>query len=141
MLLMFPGCNDDPDPCPDPEPVDLRQNFSEDEFEHAIIGTWTSAYKHPHDASVMYLRIDCEKRVKMHIEENDVSVSYVGDLTVEYLRPTSPDDVTLAKMIITTKNEVIILSDVMFARNNAISAEKLYLRNLSSPYATLEWSD
>jgi len=142
---MLTGCNNEPEPVPDPdscpEPVlvEFRENFSETEFENAIIGTWKSAFEWEDNVNVMFLKIDCENKVEIRIEENSLVESYVGDLTVEYVFPVGPGYVTRAKLIITTKNEEIILSDMGFGKNNMISAENLYLRNYDTPHATLEW--
>ena len=140
---LFACCENesDPDPCPEPEFVELRDNFSEAEFENAIIGTWESAYEHPDNANVIFLRIDCNKHTEITIRENNVNKNFEGDLTVEYLRPTSPEMVNLAKLIINTKEEEIVLSCVWFGLNNFISIPpegELYLRNMGAPSATLE---
>lgn len=138
---MLTGCNNepDPDPCPEPNLVELRENFSEAEFENAIIGTWKSAFEWEDNVNVKFLKIDCEKNAEIHLEENGQSEIYVGDLSVQYVRPIGPGYVTRAQLIITTKDEEIVLSDVGFGKNNMISAENLYLRNYDSPHATLEW--
>ena len=60
-------CNNDPDPCPVPELVELRENFSEEEFENAIIGTWISAHENTEWVNVMFLKIDCENNVRICI--------------------------------------------------------------------------
>lgn len=141
---MLTDCNNEPDPdsdpCPEPELVELRENFSESEFENAIIGTWKSAFEWEDNVNVMFLKIDCENNAEIHLEENGHSEIYIGDLTVEYPRPTSPTRTTRAKLIIKTKDEEIVLSDVGFGKNNMISAENLYLRNYGTPHATLEWA-
>ncbi len=144
LSLIMVSCETepDPDPCPEPVLMELRDNFSEDEFENAIIGAWKSAYEHPDNANVMYLSIDCEKKAEITIEENGSSEHFIGDLTVEYLRPTSSGMVTLAKLIITSKEEEIELSRVWFGLNNFIAIPpegELYLRNMGSPSATLQW--
>ena len=142
LFIIYSGCNnkDDLHPCPKPVLVELRGNFSEDEFENAIIGTWQSALESEDRTHVRFLKIDCEKNVEITIVENGLSESYIGDLFVEYLRPTSPSMITRAKLIITTKVEEIVLSDVQFGRNNFLPYDNLYLRNYLSPYATLEWA-
>ena len=141
ISIILLGCNNepDPDPCPEPVLVELRENFSEAEFENAIIGTWVSALESEDRTNVRFLKIDCENNVEITIQKNGLSKSYVGDLTVEYLRPPGPGNVTRAKFIITTKVEEIVLSDVEFGRNNFLPYENRYLRNYVSPYATLEW--
>jgi hypothetical protein len=138
---MLTGCNNepDPDPCPEPELVELRENFSDAEFENAIIGTWKSAFEWEDNVNVMFLKIDCENNTEIHLEENGQSKIYVGDLNIQYVRPIGTGYVTRTQIIINTKDEEIILSDVGFGKNNMISAENLYLRNYGSPHATLEW--
>lgn len=138
------ACGDnepEPNPCPEPKYEELKDNFSESEFENAIIGTWKSAYEHPDDANVIFLNIDCQNIAQISIRENDANEDFKGDLTVEYLRPTTPGMVTLAKLIVTTKEEEIVLSRVWFGLNNFISIPpegELYLRNMGSPSATLK---
>jgi hypothetical protein len=143
LFTILLGCNNepDPDPCPEPELVELRENFSEAEFENAIIGTWISVYEHPENAIVIFMSIDCYKKTEITIRENNISEQFKGDLTIEYLRPTSPEMVTLAKLTINMKEDQIELSRVWFGLNNFISIPpegELYLRNLGSPSATLQ---
>jgi hypothetical protein len=121
--------------------VELRENFSEDEFENAIIGTWRSAFEWEDNVNVIFLKIDCENKAEIHIDEDGLMESYLGDLSIEYPRPTSPTRTTRAKLIIKTTSEEIVLSDVGFGKNNMISAENLYLRNYDSPQSTLEWAE
>lgn len=128
-----------PNPCPEPEYEELKDNFSEVEFENAIIGTWTSAFEWEDNVNVMFLKIDCENNAEIILEGNGQIESYVGELTVEYHRPASPGNITLAILIITSEDDEIVLSDVSFGGNNMISAENLYLLNHSPPFATLEW--
>jgi hypothetical protein len=140
---LFACCENEPDPepCPEPEFVELRDNFSEAEFENAIIGTWISVYEHPENANVIFMSIDCNKKTEITIRENNISEEFKGDLTIEYLRPTSPEMVTLAKLTINMKEDQIELSRVWFGLNNFISIPpegELYLRNLGSPSATLQ---
>ena len=129
----------EPDPCPEPELVELGSNFSEAEFENAIIGIWNTAYEREGRTNVIFLCVNDDNIAKITIEENGASETFIGNLTVEYHRPTSPHRVTLAKVKISSNDEEIVLSDVVFDITNFLPDDgTLYLRNTRSPYATLK---
>jgi len=88
-------CNSEPNPINDQ--IELRSDFSESEFQNAIIGTWNSVYEKEGEANVIFLSINKEGKATLSIEENGISDDFEGNLMIEFLRPTSTGIVTLAK--------------------------------------------
>ncbi|MEN8251866.1 MAG: hypothetical protein ABFS32_23295 [Bacteroidota bacterium] len=135
-LVLITCCNSESSPIGQEV---LRSDFSEAEFENAIIGIWNSVYIKEGEANVVFLCITEEKTATLTIEESMVTDTHEGNVTIEFLRPTSPGVITLAKLIITTHNGEIVLSRVNIGLHNALPDDgSLYLRIEESPYGVLE---
>ena len=120
------------------EAIELRSNFSETEFKNALIGEWKSVFEHAGYENVIYLKFDNQGKVKITIEKDGVENEYYGDYSVEFLREPAEENITIAKINISSSDKEIVLSQVNFGLHNAFPASRLFLRIDESPYGVLE---
>ena len=120
--------------------VELRSDFSESEFKNAIIGKWKSVYEITGEENVIYLELSEQGKVELILEKNSVRKEFVGNYSVDFLRPPSEGKVTFAELTITTSNgDMIILSRVNFGLHNAMpEGSGFFLRIDESPFGVLK---
>jgi len=121
------------------EAIELRSNFSETEFKNALIGEWKSVFESAGNDNVIYLKFDNQGKTKITIEKDGVEKEYSGDYTVDFLREPAEENITLAKITISSFDKEIVLSRVSFGLHNAFPADSgLFLRIKEPPFGVLE---
>lgn len=137
VLITSLFCNKEPT-SGDPN-IELRSDFSEFEFNQALIGEWESVYDVPSAENVQYLKLTEQGKATLILKKENTETEYKGNYTTDFLRPPTEGMVTFAELTISTSTDTIILSRLNFGYNNAFPIESgLYLRIERSPYGTLK---
>jgi len=115
--------------------LELRMDFTEEEFLMAIIGKWESVWETDGFENVTYLELCKQGNAKITLKEGSTVEYFEGNYTVEF---TNLGYRTRADITITTPKRNIILSDAQFDLHNGLSVTKLYFRTYGgSPKAVL----
>ena len=115
-----------------PYDIELRIDFTEEEFLTAIIGQWESVLENAAAVNVTYLEFCEQDHAKITLKEGSIEEFFEGNYTVEFtlLPPASTE--TRASITIKSPKRDIILSTVTFSPNSLFPASMLFL-NISGP--------
>jgi hypothetical protein len=140
VFISLIGCNkeSDSDARTESKIIDLKENFSADEFKEAIIGKWQSVFEHAGKENVIYLELNDKNEAKITLKKDNASNNYQGDYIVDFSRQPMEDYLTLGEITISTQNKIIKLSRVNFGLHSAVHGDSMYLRIDESPYGVLD---
>ena len=140
VFISLIGCDkeSDTDARTESEIIELKENFSADEFKEALIGKWQSVFENDGKENVIYLELNDKNEAKITLDKDNVSNDYQGDYVVDFIRQPMEGYVTLGEITISTQNKIIKLSRVNFGLHNALPVDSMYLRIDESPYGVLD---
>lgn len=119
--------------------MELKDNFSEQEFKNALVGVWQSAFEVAGQKNIKCLQINRDGKAKATISNQGETELYEGNYTVSFLRPPSAGEITLAKITIKAASGNLILSFVEFGLHNGLPmSQELVLRINESPFGTMK---
>ncbi len=122
---------------PKADPIELRDNFTEVEFKQAIIGEWQSVFQTTGQENVLYLALTDKNNATITISKEGSEKTYSGTYTVSFLRPPSPEEMTLAQITLKITSSDIVLSRVSFDLHSAVRGGP-FLRIGVVPYGVLD---
>jgi len=142
VLISLIGCDkesdSDADKKTDTKIIELKEDFTSDEFKEAITGKWHSVFVFPGYENVINLELNTVGEAKITLSKDNVSNDYQGDYTVDFTRQPMKGNVTFGDITISTQNKIIKLSRVNFGVHNAMPSDSMYLRIDESPYGVLD---
>jgi len=129
FLVIFLSC--DKESC-NPNDIDLRIDFTEEEFLTAIIGQWESVLENAAVVNVTYLEFCEQGHAKIALKEEGTVEHFEGNYTVEFILVPPAGTETRASITIKSSKRDIILSLVTFSPNSFFPSNMLFL-NIGGP--------
>jgi hypothetical protein len=141
-IILFYSCNKESDKTELSEPIELRSDFSANEFKNAIIGEWKSVFENPEYENVIYLEFDDQNNSRIILKKDDIEKKYSGNYVVTFMREPAEGNTTLAKIVISSSEKNVELSRVCFDLHNGVHDARdpfgFLLRIYDPPYGVLE---
>ena len=117
--------------------LELRMDFTEEEFLLAIIGKWETVWEFDEVENVTYLEFDDQGYAKITLKYESTEEDFEGNYTVEFTLIPEPGEETRADITIKSAKRNILLSGVHFGLHSGLSGTKLFFRTHFAPIAVL----
>lgn len=141
IILIFCCCNKESDNSESDnknEPIELRFNFSETEFNNVLIGEWQSVFENAGKENVIYLKFDNQGKAEITIDKDGVEQEYSGDFMVDFMQEPAEENTTQAIIIISSSTKDIVLSRAYFGFHNAFLIDSGLFLRITEPNGVLD---